>query len=286
MASFMVFPLMIAVAKGDVDMIKVMLMNQTLDINVIDLESGINSFWLACLYGQGEIMSLLADSGIDIFVSNRNKLNVLHLAIIKNHIEIVQMLSESGFPLDTLNDNGMTPLHLSALLNHIECTQIILNTLKSARFENSIKDDIVSYLSPENTMSPLSLAILMQNQEIGKMLIEAGAKYYYTDSMIRRDISPIFLACEMQNIEIIELMCDNGAKLSEVNSLGETPLMFATKHQKLKIINYLSLRAKNLNIEDLNCQNIFVQLLFSGNFDMANRMLVRGADINYSNENG
>ena len=129
----MVYPIMTAVAKGDVDMITVMLMNKTLDINVIDLESGINSFWLACLYGHGEIMSILADSGIDIFVSNRSKMNVMHLAIMKNHIDIVKMLSESGFPLDTLNDNGMNPLHLSTLLNHVECTKIILNTLKRSR---------------------------------------------------------------------------------------------------------------------------------------------------------
>ena len=53
-------------------------------------------------------------------------------------------------------------------------------------------------------MSPLSLAILMRNQEIGKMLIEAGAKYYYADSKIKQDLSPIFLACEVQNIEIVE----------------------------------------------------------------------------------
>jgi ankyrin repeat protein len=44
-----------------------MLLNPSLDINAIESENGINSFWFAALYGQGNIMKLLAEHGIDIF---------------------------------------------------------------------------------------------------------------------------------------------------------------------------------------------------------------------------
>jgi len=58
------------------------------------------------------------------------------------------------------------------------------------------------------------VAILMNNQEIAKILIEHGAKTYYSGSMQQKDLSPIFLACEKENTELLEAMCDHGASLT------------------------------------------------------------------------
>ena len=44
-------PLMVAVAKGYVESIDLLLINKTIDINYKDNDSGVNAFWLACLYG-------------------------------------------------------------------------------------------------------------------------------------------------------------------------------------------------------------------------------------------
>jgi len=54
----------------------------------------------------------------------------------------------------------------------------------------------------------------MNNQEIAKILIEHGAKTYYSGSMQQKDLSPIFLACEKENTELLEAMCDHGASLT------------------------------------------------------------------------
>jgi ankyrin repeat protein len=51
-------------------------------------------------------------------------------------------------------------------------------------------------------------------------------------------------------------------------------------------VNYLSLRTKDLNTEDENCMTIFMLQVFSGNIEMASRLLVRGSNINYVNQNG
>ena len=44
---------MIAVAIGNIDVVKVLLMNRSIDINAQDSESGISAIWLACLYEHG-----------------------------------------------------------------------------------------------------------------------------------------------------------------------------------------------------------------------------------------
>ena len=48
-----VTPLMIAVSIGDIEVVKVLLMNKNIDVNAQDSNSGVNAIWLACLYEQG-----------------------------------------------------------------------------------------------------------------------------------------------------------------------------------------------------------------------------------------
>ena len=77
---------MTASTKGNLKMLDLMLRNKSLDIDVSDSNSGVNAFWLACLYGHGNIMNILAEAGTEIYNTNHRKVNVLHLAILKNHV--------------------------------------------------------------------------------------------------------------------------------------------------------------------------------------------------------
>jgi ankyrin repeat protein len=45
-------------------------------------------------------MRVLGELGVDIFITNSNKINVLHLAVLKNHVQIAKMLCKSNFPID------------------------------------------------------------------------------------------------------------------------------------------------------------------------------------------
>lgn len=76
-------PFFCAVAKGDIKMLNLVLLNKSVDIHIES--GGINAFWLACLLGHGHIMKVLAEAGIDIFNTNSSKINVLHLAVIKHY---------------------------------------------------------------------------------------------------------------------------------------------------------------------------------------------------------
>ena len=49
-----------------------------------------NAFWIACLYGHSEIMSILAEKGIDVMSTNKEQINALHLAAEHNYVDIVK----------------------------------------------------------------------------------------------------------------------------------------------------------------------------------------------------
>jgi ankyrin repeat protein len=65
-----------------------------------------------------------------------------------------------------------------------------------------------------------------------------------------------------------------------------TPLMFASSKGYDEIVNYLTLRTKDLNEEDSNSLTILMQYLFKKDFKMSSKLIVRGASVNYVNRNG
>ena len=79
-----VYPIMMAVCKGHIDMIDLIMQNPSVDVDKIDPKTGVNAFWLACLFGNGSIMKKLAEKGCNIMSTNKQEINVLHLAIYKD----------------------------------------------------------------------------------------------------------------------------------------------------------------------------------------------------------
>ena len=62
---------MLCASLGHGECLKILLSNNTLNINAVEQSTGTNAFWMAAYYGRGECISLLANHGIDILnVSN------------------------------------------------------------------------------------------------------------------------------------------------------------------------------------------------------------------------
>jgi ankyrin repeat protein len=81
----------------------------------VDSKTGTNAFWIACFYGRGECVGLLANAGVDIFNKHsETNSNGLHVAIERKHYEVAIMLISSKYPLEETKKGGLTPLLLSA----------------------------------------------------------------------------------------------------------------------------------------------------------------------------
>lgn len=112
-------------------------------------------------------------------------------------------------------------------------------------------------------ITPLGLAILMNNHVVAADLINAGASCYLDKNDVQKDLSPIFLAIEHDAIDLLEQMIDNGLDLEDIrNSKQESPILYAIQRKKQKSIDFLSWRSGNLNIEDKESMSILLTLLF------------------------
>ena len=147
-----------------------MLENKRLEINKKD-EQGLNSFWIAARTGNGEIMRVLAEHGVDIYNTDKNGNNVLHLtARFEDKFNILQMLVKSRYDLNLQNKDGDTAAHIAAQKGNIKA----LNMLS----ENGAEINALNH----HSLSPLYLAILNDKTECIESLLDQGASSFHDGS--------------------------------------------------------------------------------------------------------
>lgn len=110
---------------------------------------------------------------------------------------------------------------------------------------------------------------------------------YYADPA-KVDSSPIFFVIKQGNLIIAELILDKGGQsLTYIrNSLGFTPVTYASSLNQHDILNHLSLRGFDLNQEDPQGITPLARYVLFSNFDQAKRLLSRGANVDYANREG
>ena len=75
-------PLLIVAAKGETDMLGLMLQHHALDVNMPD-NFGVNAFWVAAFHGQIDAMHLLRWRDVEMSSTNQNGSTALHMAVKK-----------------------------------------------------------------------------------------------------------------------------------------------------------------------------------------------------------
>jgi len=65
------YPIMLAAARGEPECIEILLKNMMINIDLCEEKTKVNAFWLACFFGRGECVRLLANSGIDILNTHK-----------------------------------------------------------------------------------------------------------------------------------------------------------------------------------------------------------------------
>ena len=79
--------------KGNADLMSAILRNPTVDVDVLDEETGTNAFWMAAYYGHVNIMQILSRTKISKLITHKEtKSNVLHLAVERNHPVMARIL--------------------------------------------------------------------------------------------------------------------------------------------------------------------------------------------------
>ena len=114
-------PLMLACTMGNMEIVKILLANPTIDVNRSD-NTGINALYVSVYYGHLAIYQLLESQGA-VFHQSTKGTTLLHIAAKKGFIELVEYLigpkCRNKMHIDKRKKNGMTPAMIAAVHNQL-----------------------------------------------------------------------------------------------------------------------------------------------------------------------
>ena len=80
---------MLATVLGYKNVIKLFLKNASADVNVKEINTEVNAFWLAAFYGNGPCLKILSEAGAFVYCRHKEtQSNALHVAISNKHYNV------------------------------------------------------------------------------------------------------------------------------------------------------------------------------------------------------
>ena len=179
-------------------------------VNIKDARGSVPIFY-AIKYKNRYALQELLSHGADANYKNNDNMNSLHLAVLKKDVTIVKMIVKYIKNINSRTNSGSTALHYAC---NFQLTNSVIILLENGA-----------------------------NQDINEL---------------EYDFYPIFYAVVQNNVDITKLLVDAGANPNHQDYLGNTILHYAIINRHAEILDYIvnkyDIRGKSINmyVEDIN----------------------------------
>jgi len=181
-------------------------------------EHGWTPFFIACEKGHIEVVKLLvSNQKVDINYANNGRETSLNIACKRGHIEIVKLLlNDQRVDVNKADNGGITPFHSACRNGHLEIVKLFINDQRVDvnKAENgsgaplyplymNFGNNIVSYTG--SGQAPFSCACYCGHTEVVKYMLESGREI----DINRKDKygkTGLDWARERRNMDIVELI--------------------------------------------------------------------------------
>jgi ankyrin repeat protein len=167
-------PLMIAAARGNENLINILLQDPRCDINHKD-NYGNTALIVACLGGHANCVKTLCSSNkknhvINVDEQNNLKDSALLIACRTGNEQLAKILLDNGAYVLQKNNTGALPIHYAAYGGHKGCLELLLKSHAELQVN-----------SEDKLHSPLAIAAAMGNSECISVLAQNGARLELLD---------------------------------------------------------------------------------------------------------
>lgn len=202
--------LQVAAHIGDYDLARHVLQHS----DALDMQGKIfpHALLIATYMRWGSLVELLLSHGADPAVHDEDGRTALHWAARYGDVEIMTDLLQHGASVDVRMDGypgheAFRPMHFAALRGHEAAVRLLL-----------AQDDAYNDEVRFNSVSPLSLAVVQEHENVVRALLEADLippfPEYYPDAHF---LMPLLLAQEVDNHDLVQLLLQHARELAELD---------------------------------------------------------------------
>ena len=159
-----------------------------------------------------------------------------------------ELLKTQRFLINVPDEDGNTPIHLCILYGNFDLLEIFVDVALTIPDQNLIN------LKNHKNLTPLLIAVYLEEIEVCEFLLEANADLAQTDIY---GCNAIHIACKKRNVYLLKTLIkyvDKNCNYGVVNSInhdGYTPLHLAVLSQSIEMVQeLLYLKYLKINIQD------------------------------------
>ena len=220
---------------------------------------------LATIYDNSDIAASLIRFGASVNVTDNSAFSVLDYAKQLDHNEIYNLLTEHG----AKENMPSKPIDIYITAQY-GSYQSILRAVQLGADINNVSDQT-------EYRTPLNLAILAENIETAKALIDAGADLEITDEY---DDTPLINAILIHNSELALKLIDANANIDIKRRNNDSALICALKEGENPIASYLISSGCNVDSIGENGQTPLIVAINTDSIELIMQLLNAGADVN------
>jgi ankyrin repeat protein/tetratricopeptide (TPR) repeat protein len=261
-------PVCAAVDNGQIELLKLLIQHGA-DVN-LPKNDGSTPLEIAAMRNVTNAAKLLLTAKAATEARDRDGNTALHGAADRGNTAMVSLLLDSGASVDATNNYGATPLLLAIKSSGVDAVRVLLEHKADP---NHGGGPIFSNSGLAGIWQPVSLAIQTRNNDILKLLLDAGGSAE-TDS-------PLFSAIGNNNAEAVRLLLDHGADANRPDKDGMPPLLVVLFHRGDKAMVRLLLdKGADANAKDKGGR---IALTMTSDPEVGRWLVEHKADVNGRN---
>jgi len=209
-------------------------------------------------------------------------LTAVHVAAQGGYTETVELLVSLGVDVTLADEEGRTPLMLAIKGNHVDAASLLIKGGADANTSSTDAKGVEHNL--------LFDAIMVENVDFAKVLIENGADIYYKDE---KDVTTLLQASHRGLTELVSSLVNkhkelNGKSdyLNDASDDGVSPLIAASSEGHVAAVQFLLAAGASPDSKDQDETTALMAASARGHLDVVKILLEGGAKINEQNRDG
>lgn len=212
---------------------------------LMDLDSNVHAVAIAKPGYREKLKKMVEDGIVPAEEEEVDAVTALHVAAGSGHLEVVKLLIEAGVDVSIEDTEQKTPLKMAIKGNHGDVATALVE---------AGADPNTEYIDEAGTSHNLLMdAIIIENVEFAKLLIQKGAGIYYSDD---QNVSTLLQASHRGMTEVVELLLSKHDPEKEpgyreqASVDGVSPFIAAASEGHLEIVKALLKAGADVNARD------------------------------------